>query len=81
MATTTRPRTWRGSTPRRGWDAAVFPNEAGVGLAWAKYRVSVAEVEKLTGLTLFDRVPEKVRNVLKESADDAKIPAPTKGDR
>ncbi|WP_157368655.1 DNA/RNA non-specific endonuclease [Zavarzinella formosa] len=58
--------------------AAIFPNETGLGLAWAKYRTSVAEVEKLTGLTFFDRVPEKVRKVLRETVDNVKIPAPKK---
>ncbi len=45
-----------------------------VGKKWAPYRVSVAEVEKLTGYTFFDRVPAAVINPLKQKVDAQSVP-------
>jgi endonuclease G len=56
--------------------AVVMPNEQSVGHGWAKYRVSVKEVETLTGYTFFDRVPKDVAGPLKEKVDDQHIPPP-----
>ena len=39
-------------------------------LQWAKHRVSVKEVEKLTGYKFFPGMPEEVAEVLKEKVDD-----------
>jgi endonuclease G len=62
--------------------AVTMPNDQSVGHGWAKYRVSVAEVEKLTGYTFLDRVPPAVASALKEKVDDVRIPpvGKSKGD-
>jgi endonuclease G len=60
--------------------AVVMPNdEDKVRASWARYRVSVQHVEKLTGYTFVDRVPAEVAAALKEKADDDQIPPPRKG--
>lgn len=56
--------------------AVVMPNDMSVGNSWAGYRVSVAEVEKLTGYTFFDKVPESVIAPLKTKVDRVRIAAP-----
>jgi endonuclease G len=54
--------------------AVTMPNDQTVGHGWAKYRVSVADVEKLTGYVFFDRVPPAVASGLKAKVDDVRIP-------
>lgn len=56
--------------------AVIMPNDMSVKDGWADYRVSVKEVEKLTGLKFFDRVPKEIAEDLKEKVDDARIPPP-----
>lgn len=56
--------------------AVVMPNDNSVGYAWAQYRTSVRQVERLTGYTFFDRLPPDVAKALKEEPDDAPIPPP-----
>jgi endonuclease G, mitochondrial len=59
--------------------AVVMPNnEEKVGLSWAKYRVSVKHIEKLTGYTFFDRLPVDLADALKADVDGAHIPPPRK---
>jgi endonuclease G len=55
--------------------AVVMPNDQTVGLDWAKYRVPVRQVEKLTGLKFFSALPEDLAAALKEKVDDVEIPA------
>jgi endonuclease G len=52
----------------------IMPNEQSVGHGWAKYRVSVANVEALTGYHFFGRVPADVIDPLKEKVDAEHIP-------
>jgi endonuclease G len=60
--------------------AVVMPNDEDKARAsWARYRVSVKDVEKLTGYTFLDRVPADVAAALKEKTDDDHIPPPRKG--
>lgn len=56
--------------------AVIMPNTMAVGEAWAGYRVSVREVEQLTGYTFFDRVPPALIQPLKEKVDRVRIPPP-----
>jgi endonuclease G len=56
--------------------AVIMPNDMSVGESWARYRVSVRDVEQLTGYTFFDKVPAAVIGPLKEKIDKVRIPAP-----
>lgn len=47
----------------------IMPNEQSVGHGWAKYRVSVREIEDLTGYHFFDRAPADVIDPLKATVD------------
>jgi endonuclease G len=58
--------------------AVWMPNDQTVTDDWAGYRVSVAEVEKKTGLKFFPLVPEDVAEAIKEKPDAVKIHAPKK---
>jgi endonuclease G len=64
-----------GAEPRRNTRviAVIMPNNQSVGFDWPKYRVSVREVEKLTGYSFFRRVPEEVAVALKEGVDDVEV--------
>jgi endonuclease G len=53
--------------------AVWMPNDNTVVDDWTKYRVSVAEVEKKTGLTFFPLVHADVAKELKEKVDDVKV--------
>jgi endonuclease G len=55
--------------------AVIMPNDQKVGFDWSKYRVPVADVEKLTGHKFFPDVPEEVAAAIKGRVDDAEIPA------
>ena len=57
--------------------AVIMPNDMTVGEEWAKFRVSVKEVEQLTGYTFFDKAPKLIIEPLKEKTDDESI-APAK---
>lgn len=56
--------------------AVIMPNEQSVGHGWAKYRVSVRDVEMLTGYRFFNRVPADVIDPLKTEVDSEHIPPP-----
>ncbi len=53
--------------------AVVMPNTQGVGKGWGQYRVSVKDVEALTGYAFFDRLPPKVAGALREAVDDGPV--------
>jgi endonuclease G len=56
--------------------AVWMPNDNTVTDEWPKYRVSVAEVEKKTGLKFFPLIPEDIAKELKEKMDDVKVVVP-----
>ncbi|HKI36705.1 MAG TPA: DNA/RNA non-specific endonuclease [Gemmataceae bacterium] len=55
--------------------AVIMPNDQTVAYDWAKYRVSVKDVEKLTGYKFFPNLPEEVAAALKGKVDEVEIPA------
>ena len=55
--------------------AVIMPNDTTPGKAsWGKYRVSLKDVEQLTGYTFFDKVPPAIRKALREKIDDVPVP-------
>jgi endonuclease G, mitochondrial len=56
--------------------AVIMPNDQTVGYDWPHYRVSVREVEKLTGYTFFRTVPASVAAALKQDVDDVRVSVP-----
>jgi endonuclease G len=54
--------------------AVWMPNDQTVGDDWTEFRVSVAEVEKKTGLKFWPLVPEDAATALKEKPDAVKVP-------
>jgi len=54
--------------------AIIMPNDQSIGHNWPKYRVSVKEVENLTGYTFFSTVPAAIADSIKAKVDDTKIP-------
>jgi endonuclease G len=60
--------------------AVIMPNTQEVDYEWAKYRVSVHQVEKLTGFRFWRELPHDVAKELKSNVDEVKIrvPRPTK---
>jgi endonuclease G len=60
--------------PRTRLIGVIMPNEQSVGHGWAKFRVSVQEVETLTGYRFFDRVPADAIDPLKAKVDTEHIP-------
>ena len=63
-------------SPKSRAIAVWMPNDNTVTDEWPKYRVSVAEVEKKTGLKFFPLVPPDVTRALKEKVDDVKVVVP-----
>jgi endonuclease G len=53
--------------------AVIMPNNQRVGFDWTKYRVSVAEVEKLTGFRFWPAIPEEVAQAIKSQVDDVRV--------
>jgi endonuclease G len=53
--------------------AVIVPNDQTVGEDWARYRVPVKQVEKLTGYKFFDRADPAVLDPMKEKADAESI--------
>src|SRR5205814_2402225 len=45
--------------------AVIMPNDQSVDFDWTKYRVSVREVERLTGYTFFPKLSEDVAKAIK----------------
>ncbi len=72
-----------GAEPRKNTRAiaVIMPNDQTVGFDWAKYRVSVRAVEKLTGYTFFREVPEETAAAIKDRVDDVavRVPRPRRG--
>jgi len=56
--------------------AVIMPNDQSVGADWTKYRVSVHEVEKLTGYTFFKNVSAEVAAEIKKDTDTVKVRVP-----
>jgi endonuclease G len=56
--------------------AVIMPNNQRVEYDWTKYRVSVHQVEKLTGYRFFPAVPESVAQALRERVDDVAVRVP-----
>jgi len=56
--------------------AVIFPNDQSVDYDWAKYRCSVAEVEKLAGCKFWPTLPADLARDLKAKADDVKVHVP-----
>jgi endonuclease G len=50
--------------------AVIVPNNINVNINWRLYRVSVRQVEALTGLNFFSNVPKPVQRILKSRIDD-----------
>jgi DNA/RNA endonuclease G (NUC1) len=59
--------------------AVIMPNDQSVDYDWAKFRVSVADVEKLTGFKFWPAIPEDTARALKISADEVKVKTPRPG--
>lgn len=57
--------------------AVIMPNDQSVGEPWAGFRVSVADVEKLTGFTFFSNVSAEIMGPLKQQVDTTFVPDPT----
>ncbi len=68
----------RGTNPNANSRAIAIwmPNDNTVTDDWPNYRVSVAEIEKKTGLKFFPLVPDDIATKLKEKADDVKVIVP-----
>jgi endonuclease G len=62
--------------------AIIMPNDQSVDYDWAKYRVSVADVEKLTGYHFFPAVPAETAAAIKNRVDEVEVhtPHPKHGD-
>jgi endonuclease G len=56
--------------------AVIMPNDQSVDYDWAKFRVSVAEVEHLTGFKFWPNIPPETAQVLKEKVDEVKVKSP-----
>jgi endonuclease G len=56
--------------------AVIMPNDQSVGYDWTQYRVSVREVEKLTGYRFFANIPADVSAEIKRDADTVKVKVP-----
>ncbi len=54
--------------------SVIMPNDMSVGESWSGFRVSVKEVEALTGYVFFDRVPAAIMEPLKTRVDSQVIP-------
>src|SRR5262249_41896615 len=65
----------KGATPTKHTRtiAAIFPNTQGVDFFWPAHRVSINDVEELTGLNFFPDIPEAVAAVLKANVDDTDV--------
>jgi endonuclease G len=56
--------------------SVIMPNDQSVDYDWAQYRVSVRDVEKLTGYKFFPSIPDDVARELREKVDEVKIRTP-----
>lgn len=53
--------------------AVVMPNDQSIDHDWTKYRVSVEDVEELTGYRFFPDIPDEITSVIKAEADSKEI--------
>jgi len=65
-------------TSRTRLIAVVMPSTMKVKTTWQSYRVSVADVEKLTGYKLFNAVAPEIIDPLKRKVDRTRIPRKTR---
>jgi endonuclease G, mitochondrial len=56
--------------------AVIMPNDQSVDYQWPKYRVSVREVERLTGYTFFRNMHPEVSAAIKSDVDDVGVKVP-----
>jgi endonuclease G len=56
--------------------SVIMPNDQSVGFDWTKYRVSVRDVEKLTGYSFFPRIAAEVAREIKAEPDDVAVHVP-----
>ncbi len=56
--------------------AVVMPNDQSVDYDWPRYRVSVRDVEKLTGYTFFPNLPQDVASAIKDRKDEVRVHVP-----
>jgi endonuclease G len=56
--------------------AVIMPNDQSVDFDWTHYRVSVREVEKLTGYRFFREIPAEISADIKRDADAVKVKVP-----
>lgn len=61
--------------------AIIMPNNQEVGYDWAKHRVSVREVEKLTGFTFFPKIDAEIAHEIKKDADEVQVRVPAEQHR
>jgi len=50
--------------------AVVMPNSGSIGSDWRAYRVSVDQVEAITGFDFFSNVPPSIQNVIEATVDN-----------
>jgi endonuclease G len=50
--------------------AVVMPNSGSIGTDWRAYRVSVNQVEAITGFDFFSNVPPSIQNVIEATVDN-----------
>lgn len=50
--------------------AVVMPNSGSIGSDWRAYRVSVDQVEAITGFDFFSNVPSSIQNVIEATVDN-----------
>jgi len=50
--------------------AVVIPNSGSIGTDWKAYRVSVDQVEAITGFDFFSNVPQSIQNVIEANVDN-----------
>jgi endonuclease G len=50
--------------------AVVIPNSGSIGTDWKAYRVSVDQVEAITGFDFFSNVPTPIQNVIEANVDN-----------
>ncbi len=53
--------------------AVIMPNDQSVDFDWARFRVPVTEVEKLTGCRFWPAIPVQTARVLKSKTDEVKV--------
>ncbi|HVX86999.1 MAG TPA: DNA/RNA non-specific endonuclease [Phycisphaerae bacterium] len=61
-------------TPTSRVLAVIMPNDNSVSFSWAQYRTSVNEIETVTGLKFFDKLPAPLAAALKAQIDTTDIP-------